>query len=108
MKQKGNFLQKDSILSGILLGTIVPIILYAIILTLKDGLVSMGILPELWGEMPSSTRTFTIVALCGNLLVIHYFNRNQFYNSMRGLVFPTLVCVALWLWFFGLDLIGSF
>ncbi|MCO6460570.1 MAG: hypothetical protein J5I59_04145 [Saprospiraceae bacterium] len=98
----------DSMITGIGMGIAFPIIMYAIILTMKDALISLGVLPEFWGDLPTSTRTLTIIALCGNLLLIHYFNNRRWYESMRGLVFPTLTYVGLWVWFFGLELMGRF
>jgi hypothetical protein len=42
--------------------------------------------------------------LIGNPL----FQQESILQLHESMVFPTLVYVALWLWFFGLDLIGSF
>ncbi|HMZ25611.1 MAG TPA: hypothetical protein PLG24_11740, partial [Saprospiraceae bacterium] len=62
MKANQPFFTKDSLILGVVIGTVVPIVLYALILMLKDALVSAGIVPELFGEFRSSQRTIGIIA----------------------------------------------
>ncbi|HMY84387.1 MAG TPA: hypothetical protein PLC76_03760 [Saprospiraceae bacterium] len=108
MKANQPFFTKDSLILGVVIGTVVPIVLYALILMLKDALVSAGIVPELFGEFRSSQRTIGIIALCGNLIVIHYFNNRRFGNAMRGLIFPTFAYVCWWVWEYGPELLDKF
>ncbi len=108
MKAQQSFFTKDSMILGIVVGTAVPIILYALLLMLKDVLVSAGVVPELFGEFRSSQRTIAIIALCGNLLAIHFFNNRRLGNAMRGLIFPTCFYVAWWIWEYGAELLDKF
>ena len=45
-------------------------------------------------------RTTALLAICTNLIPFLYANRNNFYEMMRGIIFPTVVLSIVWLFYF--------
>ncbi len=94
-------LKRDSILSGILVGALIPFAGYAIFLMIFEQLENWGVMnPE--GMSPNfRLRTSLLLGICLNIIPMQFYRKQYFYQSMRGLVFPTLAYVALWLVLFG-------
>lgn len=100
------FLDKNSLVLGILLGLIVPFVGYAIWLMIFEQLENAGIMSatgfsENWRE-----RTIALLAICMNLIPFSVYNRRRYYNTMRGMVFPTILLVIIWFVLYGRNLIG--
>jgi len=108
MPSNQTIFSKDSLILGILMGAFVPVVAYALLLTLKDALLSGGILPELWDTLPSTIRTIAVLAICANLILIQFFNSRRFTNAMRGLVFPTFAYIILWFVVYGAEIFAKF
>ena len=88
----------DKVWVGILAGIFVPIASYGILLTLYDGLDQMEFMQNSSFSPSFRTRTLSLVALCLNVLPIGFFQKRYMYNAMRGIVFPTLLFIGLWIW----------
>jgi len=101
------FLEKNQIVSGILAGLIIPFVGFAILLMIFEQLEVLGIMnPE--GMAPNfRQRTSSLVAICLNLLPMNYYRKKYFFESMRGLVFPTLLYVAIWIFAFASSLFAA-
>ena len=97
-------MNKDSVIFGLIVGTLLPLAAYGILLTIMDGLDTAGILykDQLAGDF--RTRTLSLVAIGFNIFPMQYFYKNHATNSMRGMVFPTLIFCGIWVYKF-LDLL---
>ena len=98
-------LKKDSILLGIGIGLVVPFVGYALLLELYDQLAANGVISDIGLSESSRKRTIALLALCLNLIPFILYNRRWYYNTMRGIVFPTVFYAALWFIYFGSKLI---
>ncbi len=90
----------DTIWVGILVGLLLPIFWYFIWLSIYDGIETMG-----WIEPGNISedfrqRTSALVAICLNILPLQVFKTQYMDRAMRGIVFPTVFWVAVWLYFF--------
>lgn len=92
--------RKDSIGLGILVGLIVPVVGYGLLLLLGQWLeVSLDT-----GDAKAVSlrpRTLAVLALCFNLLPVAIFQRNKHFESIRGMIFPTVGYAVAWLVLFG-------
>ena len=95
-------------LLGLIMGALVPVIAYALLLSLKDALISSGVLPQIWETFPSTIRTIGVLAICANLIVIQFFNARRYTNAMRGLIFPTFAFMLLWFVIYGPEIFANF
>ena len=99
------FLNKDSLVVGILLGIVVPFVSYAIWLMIFEQLDSMGALDNSGFSDNWRARTTALLAICMNIIPFSIYNRKRFFNSMRGFVFPTLLYAAIWFFYYGRGLL---
>jgi len=96
----------DKLWIGVLVGTIVPFVLYALLLSISDALAN--------SEMGSAnglayglrTRTLALIALLSNVIPMQIFYKKHWDDAMRGMVFPTLIYSGIWFYLFGYELLG--
>ena len=91
---------KDHILIGITAGLILPALSYGILTLIYELLDSVGLASGLNLSSQFRQRTIALIAICTNLILVNYFNRRYLLNSMRGVVFPTLAFVVVWVIYF--------
>ncbi len=90
-------MEKDSVLTGLVIGAIVPVIGYLAIDQLFNLLGMAGIIPQEAGaSMARSMRTIALLAICCNLIPFEIGRRRRYDDTMRGIVFPTLIYVGFW------------
>lgn len=90
--------QKNAIWVGLLLGLALPLVGYALLLTIFEQLEMTGILSREGFSAKFRERTLSIVAICLNVFVLNYYMRRRFFmQTMRGIVIATVICVAIWL-----------
>ncbi len=93
-------LEKDSIILGVIVGIILPFVGYAVFLMLYEQLESAGIINS-HGFSPSfRQRTISLLAICLNLIPFIMWKGRYGYNTMRGIIFPTVAYVMVWLFYF--------
>ncbi len=93
-------MDKDKIVLGLILGFILPVVGYALLLEIYDQLSSSGIISDEGFSRTFRERTIALLAICFNLIPFTFFNRKRMQNGMRGLVFPTVLFVIIWLYYF--------
>jgi len=93
-------LKKDKFIIGLVVAILWPIMMYGILLTLLDLLDSSGIISKTNFAADFHTRTLSLVAIGSNAFFMQYFNKHKLYNSMRGMVIPTMIMAFVWLYMF--------
>ncbi|MEP7197296.1 MAG: hypothetical protein ABI851_12315 [Saprospiraceae bacterium] len=96
----------DHILTGIFCGLVIPFVGYAILLTIYDYLDDKEILNSAGMAANFRERTIGLIAIVLNVLPLQYFNKINWLNAMRGIVFPTLLLVGLWMYLYGYELLN--
>lgn len=96
----------NHVLTGILIGIVTPFVMYGILLSIYDFLDARDILNAEGFAFNFRERTIGLLAIVSNLFPLHIFNRKNWHNAMRGIVFPTLIYVGLWMYFYGLELLN--
>jgi len=91
--------QYDTVIVGLAVGAVVPILGFIVTETIFGILVDMNLMSEGGtGIYSKRYRTMALIALCFNLLPFNIAKRNRWDNLMRGIVFPTLLYVGFWLY----------
>jgi len=94
-------MDKDSVFTGLVMGALIPVIGYIAIEFLFDLATQMG-----WIDAVSAStserrlRTIFLLSICTNLIPFHVAKYNKWDNTMRGVVFPTLIYVGFWIYTF--------
>ncbi len=92
-------MEKDSILTGLVLGAIIPVVGYFLLESVFQHLNSIGFLGEAVGEsFMRRVRTIGILAICCNIIPFEICKRNRYDDTMRGVVFPTLIYIGAWIY----------
>ena len=99
-------LRRNEIWLGIILGLVIPFVGYALLLTIYENFDIMGWASSEHMSEDFRTRTLGLLAISMNLIPFALYNRLRFTNTMRGLIFPTMVYVVVWFVRFGIHLIA--
>lgn len=91
----------DQIWVGILAGLALPLFWYFILMSLFDSMETMGWLEPGRVALDFRQRTSALVGVCLNILPLQIFNNQNMERAMRGVIFPTVIWVAVWLYLFG-------
>ncbi len=90
--------QKNAIWVGLLMGLFLPLVAYALLLTLFDQMEIAGVVSQQGLSPRFRERTLSIVSICLNAIVLNYYAKRRFFlQTMRGLVIATVICVVVWL-----------
>jgi hypothetical protein len=98
---------RDSVVSGILLGIIFPLVGYGILWLFFYALLYGGVLPEEYIHSMRAGRTIMVLAICCNIIPLQVFKRRRQDNSIRGIAFPTILFVIVWFIVYGSQLFQS-
>jgi len=100
-------IERDSLMFGILLGVIVPILGFVVVEYIFEVLTNIGWMSEVSiSTSDRRFRTLVLIGICWNLIPFNIAKNKRWDQTMRGIVFPTLIYVAAWVYKFGLGLIG--
>ncbi len=100
-------LEKDSIILGVIIGIVLPFVGYAVFLMLYEQLEGAGIINTNGFSGSFRQRTTSLLAICLNLIPFIKWSKQHGYNTMRGIIFPTLLYVGIWLYYFSSFLFAS-
>jgi hypothetical protein len=89
---------RNHVVLGLILGFCIPIVGYAIFMIAFETLESAGIMDEVTsGSSGRRTRTLALLGICSNILPFEIYRKKRFDNTMRGLVIPTVIFMAIWM-----------
>jgi putative effector of murein hydrolase len=94
-------LNKNAIWVGLLLGLLVPSLLYIILLQIFSILEIKGAASGTGFSENFRERTLAIVALATNLYLLSIYRRRRWDKVMRGIVIGTTMLALAWLYVFG-------
>lgn len=98
------FFARDSVWTGIVIGLIVPVITYAVLLTLYTLLDAMGIFSDVGFAEDFRVRTLILFSICGNLLMMQRYRKTYRNEVIRGMLIASMVLVAIWFFLFGIKI----
>ncbi len=94
-------IEKDSMLMGFVLGAITPIVGFVVIEFIFNTLTDIGWMAEVsMSTAGRRFRTLTLLAICSVLVPFQIAKFKKWDNTMRGMVFPTLIYVGAWIYQF--------
>lgn len=91
------FFNRNNLLLGLIIGIISPIIGLGIVYVIFELLVSSGIMdPASTSASSRRLRTMLIIAICTNILWIKKFNQPFTAQTLRGVIFGTMLYCIAW------------
>ncbi|WP_235296886.1 hypothetical protein [Portibacter marinus] len=101
-------LNKNHILLGLIIGICVPIVGYALFMMLFEAMESAGIMDEVTaGSAARRTRTLGLLGICTNIVPFEIYRKKRFDETMRGLLIPTVIYIAIWIFMYREILFGA-
>ena len=100
-------IRKNTILYGVLWGLVIPFVGVAILMMIDENITAME-----WEIRDGYTyrgqpkRTLFLLGICLNLIPLRIFQNRGWFQSIRGLIFPTLAYAFAWMIYFGSLLVG--
>lgn len=92
-------IEKNSLFTGLVLGAIVPVVGYIAVEFIFGLLTQVGLMEYVSGSGTTRRmRTLALIGICCNLIPFNISRRNRWDNTMRGIVFPTLLYVGFWIY----------
>ena len=89
-------MQRNTILFGIVVAVITPVVAYFVLTLLNQGLEALDLQTRSGGAFSLSRRLILLMSVCANVLPFEYFRKYRFDNALRGVVVPTLVYLFAW------------
>ncbi len=97
--------RKDTIAYGMAAGLALPLAVFLLLHGLFAALDAGGFAAEVPLSENFRARTIALVALGSNAILLHRFQKRRMWQAMRGVVFPTFLMIALWMWVYGRNLL---
>lgn len=92
-------IEKNNFAMGLLVGVLTPIIGYIFVEFLFDMLTNFGLMEDVTVSASSRReRTLGLLAICFNLIPFQYCKSKRWDYTMRGIIFPTMIYVAFWIY----------
>ncbi len=90
---------KNTIVMGLLIGAVTPVIGFVVFESIFQGLEMIGLIEEATSSgLARRERTIGLLAICTNLIPFNYAKKRRWDAMLRGVVFPTLIYVAGWVY----------
>ena len=101
-------LKSNSIKIGIVVGLILPFVGFWLWKGIFELLTMANIMDPTGFSEDWRQRTFALLAICMNIIPFQYHQKKRNDDTMRGLVFPTVLYVITWVIFFRESIFGQF
>ena len=97
-------LNKNTVLSGFIMGILLPVVSFFVLFTLFNLLGKIGTGDGIGLSESFRERTSAILAIAVNLLPMNVFSRRRFDQSIRGVVIATGVLALAWVVYYGMKI----
>lgn len=98
-------LKKNNLYIGLGIGILLPIVGYALLLTIFEQLDALHWTSQQGLSFKFRTRTLAMIAICVNLIPVQIYQRLRANEIVRGLSITTVVMAMIWLFTFGKDIL---
>ena len=97
--------KRDDVWTGMLLGLIIPIVVYGILFLIYTFMDSVGLFSDVGFAENFRTRTLSLIAICSNLILMQSYRRSYRNETIRGILISSMVLVAVWFVRYGLKIL---
>jgi uncharacterized protein YybS (DUF2232 family) len=100
------FFKKDSVWFGLIIGLIIPAIVYAILLLLYHFLDTVGVFSNTGFAEDFRTRTLALISICSNLIIMQTYRKmHRNHETIRGVLIASMILVVIWFFKFGMKML---
>lgn len=91
------FYQRNHVFIGLIIGLAMPIIAYALILTLLESIDTYAGFTQVVLAKAIKPRTLALIAICVNILIMQYYRKLRAEESMRGIFIAVGILAIAWI-----------
>lgn len=100
-------LERNSIVTGLVVGCITPVLGFMLVEFIFNTLTQFGLMEEVTSSTSGRRfRTLALIGICCSLIPFNIAKNHKWDQTMRGIIFPTLVYVGAWVYRFYSELFG--
>ncbi len=100
-----SFIKQDSVWTGLVIGLIVPIVVYGILFLVYTFLDSVGVFSDVGFADDFRTRTLGLISICANLILMQTFRKSYRNETIRGILIASMILVIAWFLKFGIKIL---
>ncbi len=93
--------EKNSVLFGLVIAILVPVVTFAFLYGLYEILEMFGWVSDAGFRPKFRERTTGIIAIGMNAILLNLYSKKRLFESVRGIVVSTVIWVGAWLWLYG-------
>lgn len=94
-------INKNNFWIGLIAAILLPFVGYAIILSIYEQMEIIGWVSPIGLAGNFRTRTVAMIAVCLNIILIQYYNRKKYTESIKGVGTATIIYSIIWVFYFG-------
>lgn len=91
------FPDRDHLPTGLLIGILLPLVAFPLLYLLFLGFENLEFMSDQGFRPLFKERTSAIVAIAANTYPMNIYQKRRSTNTMRGIVIPTFVLIAVWI-----------
>jgi len=100
-----SFFKRDSVWTGLVIGIILPVLVYAVLFLLYSFLDSIGVFSDIGFAEDFRTRTLGLISICSNLILMQTFRKSYRNETIRGILIGSMILVIIWFFKFGIKIL---
>lgn len=93
-------INRNNLWIGLAIGLLIPFVGYAFLLVLYEQIETWGVGSTTGFSPTFRERTLAVIAICLNLIPVNRFRRRGLNETMRGIIFATMLYVLVWVIYF--------
>lgn len=94
-------MDKDNFLTGLVIGAITPVLGYLFVELIFDLLTKAELMEYVSsGGSSKRQRTLALLGICATLIPMHICKNNKWNETMRGMIFPIMIYMGSWIYYF--------
>ena len=101
-----SFFKRDSVWTGLVIGILLPVVVYGVLFLLYAFLDSMGVFSDIGFAEDFRTRTLGLIAICSNLILMQTFRKSYRNETIRGILIASMILVIAWFFKFGIKILN--
>ena len=102
-------IRKNNFLIGFIVGLALPIMAFGVLIMFFELATDAGIMDEVANPLGGKRlRTTSLIALCSNAFLIHFYNNRYTQQALRGVLIVTFIGALIWFLAFYKELMVDF
>jgi hypothetical protein len=100
-----SFFKRDSVWTGLIIGLLLPVVVYGVLFLLYAFLDSIGVFSDIGFTEDFRTRTLGLISICSNLVLMQTFRKSYRNETIRGILIASMILVTAWFFKFGIKML---